>query len=48
MKVLGRVLPMTSNKIHQNQEVYDIHCIMCTLKACHYKMPPMVLIKCQR
>ena len=42
--VLGRVLCMTNDKIHQNQEVYSIDGIMCTLKATHYKDPPKVLI----
>lgn len=35
---------MTNDKIHQNQEVYSIDGIMCTLKATHYKDPPKVLI----
>ena len=36
-----------SGKIHQNQEVYmsDNECLMCTLKATHYKDPPKILIK---
>ena len=42
--VLGRVLPMSSNKIYQNQEVYYWGGIMGTLKATHYKDPPKVLV----
>ena len=41
---LGRLLAMTTDKIHQNQEVYSVDGIMCTLKATHYKDPPKVLI----
>ena len=36
--VLGRVLPISSNKIHQNQEVYYWGGIMGTLN------PPKVLV----
>lgn len=42
--VLGRVLPMNSEKVHQNQEVYSGKGIICTLKATHYKDPPKVLV----
>ena len=41
--VLGRVLPMSSNKIHQNQEVYYYCRIMGTLKATHYKDLPNLI-----
>lgn len=41
--VVGRLLP-SSNKIHQNQEVYDIrNGVICTLKATMYKDPPKIL-----
>lgn len=42
--VLGRVLPQTSDKIHQNQEVYWCNSVMATIKMTHYKDPPKVLI----
>lgn len=40
--VLGRITPVHSENIHQNQEVYSINGIICTLKATHYKDPPKV------
>lgn len=43
--VFGRVLPLTSDKIHQNQEVYSEGGVICTIKATHYKDPPKVLVK---
>jgi len=42
--ILGRVLPMSSNKIHQNQELYCIDGIIGTIKMTHYKDPPKVLV----
>lgn len=42
--ILGILLPMSCDKIHQNQEVYSVDGVMCTLKATHYKDPPKVLI----
>ena len=42
--ILGRVLPMTSDKIHQNQELYCIDGIIGTIKMTHYKDPPKVLV----
>ena len=42
--VIGRLLPLINNSVHQNQEVYSVDGIMCTLKATHYKDPPKVLI----
>lgn len=46
VKICGRLIS-DSGKIHQNQEVYmsDDECLMCTLKATHYKAPPKILIK---
>jgi hypothetical protein len=42
--VLGRLLAMTTDRIHQNQEVYDTYIgISPTLKANHYKDPPRIL-----
>lgn len=44
MIVLGRLLP-DSGKKHQNQEVYSAGgSEICTIKACHYKDPPKILI----
>ena len=44
--VLGRLIPC-SGKMHQNQEVYMSAggCLMCTLKATHYKDPPKILVE---
>ena len=42
--IVGRVLPQTSNKVHQNQEVYWGGGIMGTIKMTHYKDPPKVLV----
>lgn len=42
--IIGRVFPMTSNKLHQNQEVYSINGLICTIKMTHYKDPPKVLV----
>ena len=41
--VLGRLLAMTTDKIHQNQEVYSVDGIACCLKSTHYKDPPKIL-----
>lgn len=41
--ILGRVLCLSNNKIHQNQECYAIIGICSTLKATHYKDPPKIL-----
>lgn len=44
MIVLGRLLP-DSGKKHQNQEVYSAWgSEICTIKACHFKDPPKILI----
>ena len=46
--VLGRLLP-DSGKTHQNQEVYSAGgSEICTIKACHYKDPPKILIDVAR
>lgn len=42
LNIVGRILP-DSEKIHQNQEVYDSNNIMGTIKASHYKDAPKVL-----
>ena len=42
--VLGRVFPITTDKIHQNQEVFDINGCIGTIKSTHYKDPPKVLV----
>lgn len=42
--VLGRLLP-DSGKIHQNQEVYLVRGVSCTIKACHYKDQPKILVE---
>lgn len=41
--ILGRVLGLSNDKIHQNQERYSIIGICPTLKATHYKDPPKIL-----
>ena len=41
--VIGRLLPVNSDKIHQNQEVYSVCGIICCLKSTHYKDPPKIL-----
>jgi hypothetical protein len=41
--ILGRVLGLSNDKIHQNQELYSTDGISPTLKATHYKDPPKVL-----
>ena len=41
---LGRVMPMTSDKIHQNQEVHSIRGVCITIKATAYKNPPRILV----
>lgn len=43
--VMGRVLPKTSNKEHQNQELLNRKGIAMTVKATYYKSMPMVLRK---
>lgn len=44
MIVLGRLLP-DSGKKRQNQEVYSVGgSEICTIKACHSKDPPKILI----
>ena len=40
---LGLLLPETTDKVHQNQEIYSTDGILCTLKATHYKDPPKIL-----
>lgn len=48
MVVLGRLLP-DSGKTHQNQEIYSAGgSAICTIKACHYKDPPKILIDVAR
>ena len=42
--ILGRIIP-NSGKIHQNQEVLSIYGGGITLKASHYKSPPMICIE---
>lgn len=42
--VFGHLIP-NSGKIHQNQEVYSVEGIACTIKATHYKDPPKVLVE---
>lgn len=42
--ILGRIIP-DSGKIHQNQEVLSIYGGGITLKACHYKSPPMICVE---
>lgn len=44
MIYLGRLLGMTTDKIHQNQEVWSIDGIMCCIKSTHYKDAPKVLV----
>lgn len=41
--ILGRVLGLSNDKIHQNQEVYSVDGVMCCLKSTHYKDPPKIL-----
>lgn len=41
--ILGRVLGLSNDKIHQNQEVYSVFGISPTLKATNYKDPPKIL-----
>ena len=41
--LLGRLLAMTTDKIHQNQEVYSVDGVICCLKSTHYKDPPKIL-----
>ena len=41
--ILGNILPMCSNKIHQRNFVYSLHGIAPTLTATMYKDPPRVL-----
>lgn len=41
--ILGRVLGLSNDKVHQNQEVYSVDYIASTLKATHYKDPPKIL-----
>lgn len=43
VNVIGRLLP-PSNKIHQNQEVYSINNVICTLKGTDYKNPPFIIV----
>lgn len=43
MICLGILLPETTDKVHQNQEIYSTDGILCTLKATHYKDPPKIL-----
>lgn len=40
---VGILLPETTDKIHQNQELYSTDGISPTLKATHYKDPPKIL-----
>lgn len=42
--VAGRLIP-DSGKLHQNQEVYVQHGIICTIKATSYKDPPKILVE---
>ena len=42
--ILGRVLGLSNDKIHQNQEVYSVDGIICCLKSTHYKDQPKVLV----
>lgn len=41
--ILGNILPMCSNKIHQRNFVYSLHGIAPTLTATMYKDPPRIL-----
>ena len=41
--ILGRVLGLSNDKLHQNQEVYSVDGIICCLKSTHYKDPPKIL-----
>ena len=41
--MLGRVLGLSNDKVHQNQEVYSVDGIICCLKSTHYKDPPKIL-----
>ena len=43
--ILGRVLGLSNDKIHQNQEVYSVDYLAPTLKATHYKDPPKILVE---
>ena len=45
--ILGRVLDSTE-KMHQNTEVYDVNGICPTQKATQYKKPIKVLVKEKR
>lgn len=47
MICLGRLLGMTSDTIHQNQEVWSTDGIMCCIKSTHYKDAPKVLVNGQ-
>lgn len=42
--ILGRLLPITSDKVHQNQEVYANNGIAPTCKATHFKDPIKVIV----
>ena len=41
--ILGRVLGLSNDKLHQNREVYSVDGIICCLKSTHYKDPPKIL-----
>lgn len=44
--ILGRVLPKTTDTIHQNQELLGTGGVSMTIKRTHYKDPPKILVLC--